>query len=125
MVAAGSVPGGWATLAWVVVLGLGPGVWALPCAPGGGALPVPGGSGLPRCWWVGAGPGVGLVALGPPMCLQVGFFRVLRRAVGWGGAFPLLGAAWVGLGDGGCQARAAATGVSAWFVCLFFSFIYL
>ena len=46
VVAAGSGPGGRTALAWVVVLGLGPGVWVLPCAPGG-ALPVPGGSGLP------------------------------------------------------------------------------
>ena len=49
-------------------------------------------------------------------------FMVLGRAVGWGGAFPLLGAAWVGLGDGGSQARAATTGVTAWFVCLFVFF---
>jgi len=48
--------------------------------------------GTPQYGLVGAGPGAGLVALGPPMCPQVVFFfRVLRRAVGWGGAFPLLG----------------------------------
>jgi len=45
--------------------------------------------------------------------------------VTWGGAFPLLGEAWVGLGDGGSQARAAATGVTAWFVCLFFMFVFV
>ena len=45
------------------------------------------------------------------------FFRVLGHAIGWVGAFPLLGEAWVGLGDGGSQARAVATGVTAWFVC--------
>ena len=106
--------------------GPGPGPWCL------GAALSPGGSpacawvvwvalGMPQYVWVGAGPGAGLVALGPPMCPQVFFlFRVLRRAVGWGGAFPHLGEAWVGLGDGGSQARAAATGVTAWFVCLFF-----
>ena len=38
--------------------------------------------------------------------------------MGWGGAFPLLGEAWVGLGDGGSQARAAAAGVTEWFVFL-------
>ena len=55
------------------------------------------------------------------------FFRVLRHAVGWGGTFPLLGEAWVGLGDGGSQARAAATGVTArfFFVLFFFSFLYV
>ena len=107
-----------AALAWVGVLGLGPGVWALPCAPGGSpscAWRVRVALGMPQYGWVGAGSGVGLVALGPPMCLQVVFFffRVMRRAVGWGGAFPLLGAVWVGLGDGGSQARAAATCVTA------------
>ena len=40
------------------------------------------------------------------------FFRVVGRAVGWGGAFPLLGGAWVGRSDGGSQARAVATGVT-------------
>ena len=47
MVAAGSGPGGRTALACVVMLGLGPGVWALPGAPGGGPCLCPGVSGLP------------------------------------------------------------------------------
>lgn len=102
VVAAGSGPGGRTALAWVVVLGLGPGVWALPGAPGG-ALPVPGGVGIalgtPQYGWVGAGPGAGLVALGPGMCQQVvGFLGCW--GVRWGGAvlFPCWGGpGWAGV----------------------------
>ena len=112
--------------------GAGPGPWCLGAAlrPGGGALPVPEGSGLP---WVRHSMG-GLVQVLVPgwllwdlRCVRrlFFFFRVLGRAVGWGGAFPLLGEAWVGLGDGGSQARAAATGVTAWFVCLFVCYFFL
>jgi len=71
VVAAGSGPGGRAALAWVVVLG--PGVWALGVSPVC-ARGVWVALGTPQYGWVGAGPGAGLVALGPPMCLQVVFF---------------------------------------------------
>ena len=114
VVAAGSGSGGRTALAWVVMLGLGPGVWALPGAPGG---PCQWGLGCPghatvwvgwcRSWCRAGCSGTSDVSTG---CW---FFRVLGRAVGWGGAFPLLGGAWVGLGDGGSQAWAAATGVTA------------
>ena len=82
---------------------LGPGAWALPCAPGG-ALPVPGGVwvalGTPQCGWVGAGTGVGLVALGPPMCPQVVFFffRVLEECGGVGRCFSPVGGSLGGPG---------------------------
>ena len=72
MVAAGSGPGGWAALAWVVVLGMVSGVWALPCAPGRSPACAWGvwvALGTPQYGWVGAGPG----AQGPPMCPQVFF----------------------------------------------------
>ena len=60
------------------------------------------------------------------MCPQVVVFLGCW-GVRWGGAVlsPCWGGAWVGLGDGGSQARAAATGVTAWFVCLVFSFFFL
>ena len=66
---------------------------------------MPGGSGLP---WARHSMGglVQVLVLGWLLwdlrCVRLFFFfRVLERAVGWGGAFPLTGGAWVGLGDGG------------------------
>jgi len=66
-------------------LHLASGVWALPCAPGecpACAWGVWVALGTPQCGWAGAGPGVGLVAVAPPMCPQVFFFRV--RFPCWG-----------------------------------------
>ena len=72
-------------------------------APRGGTLPVPGGVGIalgtPQYGWVGAGPGAGLVALGPGMCRQVvGFLG--WWGVRWGGAVLLPcwgGPGWAGV----------------------------
>jgi len=72
--------------------GAGPGTWCL------GAALRPGGSlacacgvwvalGTPQCGWAGCS-GTSDVSTG---CLFF-FFRVLGHAVGWGDAFPLLGA---------------------------------
>ena len=78
MVATGSALGGWATLALCGGAGPGPLCLSIALLPRGGAPPMPVGVwvalGTPRCGWVGAGPGVGLVSLGPPMCPQVFFF---------------------------------------------------
>ena len=126
VVAAGIGPGGRAALAWMVVLGLGPGVWALPCTLGA-ALPVPGRSGLS---WARHGVSglMRVLVLGWLLwdlrCVRNLFFFGCR-GVQWGGAFPPLGAAWVGMGDGGSQARAAATVVNAWFVCFFPLFFFV
>ena len=102
MVAAGSEPGGRAALAWVVVLGLGPGVWVLPCAPGGSPACAWGvwvALDTPQYGWVGAGPGAGLVALGPPMCPQVfWFFLGVEVCGGVGRCFSPVGG---GLGGPG------------------------
>ena len=65
--AAGSGLGGRAALAWVVLLGLVPGVWA--CAWGVWVA-----LGTPQYGWVGASLDVRPVALGPPMCPQVVVF---------------------------------------------------
>ena len=81
--------------------GAGPGTWCLGAAlRPGGALPVPGGFGLP---WARHSV-VGLVALGPPICPQVVFFFFLGCwGMRWGGAmlFPCWGHsrwAWVMVG---------------------------